>query len=168
MNSINVRRSCRSFKAKPVEEEKVDKILRAAMQAPSGRKELAWEFYVISNQEMRTKLANLAPQFSNVETAGLAIIPISNRQRYKKHWDYEQQDLAAATQNILLTATEEGLCSLWQGVTPREDLIAAVSEVLGLDKHMVPFAIISVGYGSKDDINHFIDRYQEDRLHWLR
>ena len=45
MNSIFHRVSIRKFQDKPVELEKIETLLRAAMAAPSARNQQPWEFY---------------------------------------------------------------------------------------------------------------------------
>ena len=49
MNSIFSRVSIRKYQDKPVEKEKIEAILRAAMQAPSAANQQPWEFYVVTN-----------------------------------------------------------------------------------------------------------------------
>ena len=46
MDSIFHRVSIRKFQDKPVEPEKIEKLLRAAMAAPSAGNQQPWEFYV--------------------------------------------------------------------------------------------------------------------------
>ena len=48
MNSIFHRVSIRKFQDKPVEPEKIETLLRAAMAAPSARNQQPWEFYVVT------------------------------------------------------------------------------------------------------------------------
>ena len=57
MNEIFKRVSIRKFESRPVEAEKIEKILRAAMAAPSAGNQQPWEFYVVRNKE---KIAALA------------------------------------------------------------------------------------------------------------
>ena len=57
MNEIFHRVSVRKFEPKPVEQEKILQILRAAMQAPSTGDQRPWEFYVVTT---RAKLVALS------------------------------------------------------------------------------------------------------------
>ena len=52
MNSIFTRRSIREYDSCPVEQEKLERILRAGMQAPSAMNRQPWEFLVVKNPEM--------------------------------------------------------------------------------------------------------------------
>ncbi|MBO7726123.1 MAG: nitroreductase family protein, partial [Thermoguttaceae bacterium] len=57
MNEIFKRVSIRKFEDRPIEPEKIEAILRAAMAAPSAGNQQPWEFYVVRNRE---KIAELA------------------------------------------------------------------------------------------------------------
>ena len=50
MKSIYTRVSIRKYQDRPVEKEKTEAILRAAMQAPSAGNQQPWEFYVVTNK----------------------------------------------------------------------------------------------------------------------
>lgn len=52
MENIFHRVSIRKFSNQPVEKEKIEQILRAAMQAPSACNQQPWEFYVVEDKEM--------------------------------------------------------------------------------------------------------------------
>ena len=51
MDSIFHRISVRKYQDRPVEREKIEQILRAAMQAPSATNQQPWEFYVVTNRD---------------------------------------------------------------------------------------------------------------------
>ena len=57
MNSIFTRRSIREYDSRPVEPEKLDRTLRAGMQAPSAMNRQPWEFLVVEKPEMIQKIA---------------------------------------------------------------------------------------------------------------
>lgn len=61
MNSIFHRVSIRKFQDKPVEEEKIERIIRAAMQAPSAANQQPWEFYVVTDREKIKELGASSP-----------------------------------------------------------------------------------------------------------
>ena len=59
MNSIYTRVSIRKYQDRPVEKEKTEAILRAAMQAPSAGNQQPWEFYVVTNIDLSIAMENL-------------------------------------------------------------------------------------------------------------
>ena len=61
MDAIFHRTSVRKFLDKPVEKEKIEKILRAAMAAPSAKNQQPWEFYVVTDKEKLVELSKVSP-----------------------------------------------------------------------------------------------------------
>ena len=60
MNQIYKRVSIRKYQDKPVEREKTEAMLRAAMQAPSAVNQQPWEFYVVTNREKLEALSQVS------------------------------------------------------------------------------------------------------------
>ena len=56
------RRSIRRFENKPVEQEKLDRIVRAGMQAPSAHNRQPWEFLVITDEETKKAMGKMNMQ----------------------------------------------------------------------------------------------------------
>ena len=65
MNSIYHRVSIRRYQDRPVEKEKIEAILRAAMQAPSAANQQPWEFYVVID---RAKLKEIGRATSELQS----------------------------------------------------------------------------------------------------
>ena len=61
MNTIFTRRSIRRFENKPVETEKLDRIVRAGMQAPSAHNRQPWEFLVITDEDAKKAAGKMTP-----------------------------------------------------------------------------------------------------------
>ena len=51
MNSIFKRKSIRKFLDKEIEDEKIERLLRAGMQAPSAINSQPWEFLVVRDKK---------------------------------------------------------------------------------------------------------------------
>lgn len=106
---VNTRRSIREYDSKEVEDEKIEKILKAAMQAPGSRlKAEPWEFIVVKNRKTLKEIGEIKPRVSD---APVAIVLVANIERafYKTMW---QQDMSAAAENMLLEACNLGLGGL--------------------------------------------------------
>ena len=141
---INTRRSIREYDGREVEDEKIEKILRAGMQAPGSRLGAEpWEFLIIKNKETLAKIGEF----------------------YKLVW---QQDMSAAAENMLLEAVNLGLGGLWNGVAPEEERMNAIGEIVGLpkDDNLKPFCIITLGYPAEGWENKFMDKFDESRIHY--
>jgi nitroreductase len=165
MDVIFTRRSVRRYKKQVVEQEKIEKLLKAGMQAPSAANQQPWEFIVVQKQENLDKLAGISAYSKMVADAPLAIVLVGNedRMRLQLHWE---QDMAAATQNILLEAAHLGLGAVWLGVAPIKERMDYISELYGLKKRLKPFCVISIGYPEEGQENKFVDRYDPDRVHY--
>lgn len=165
MNSIFTRRSIRKYKDQPIEPEKLDRILRAAMQAPSAHNTQPWQFMVLTDFELKRKISELSPYAKPALHAPVLIIPMGDMEKTKEGpHQWWQESLAAATQNTLLQATEEGLGSLWMGYFPDADRVKGVQKVLQLPETIIPYSVICIGYGETE--NKFVDRYDESRVHY--
>lgn len=114
------RRSVRKFTDEPVSEEQISELLHAAMSGPSACNKRPWEFYVITNGEVLEELRT-ASKFSGI-SAPLAIVVCGNLGRAlpMQLADYWIQDCSAATENILLRATDLGLGTVWCGMHPQK------------------------------------------------
>ncbi len=163
MDNINNRRSIRSYLDKKVEKEKIERLLRAGMQAPSAGNQQPWEFIVVENEDTKNKLSETSPYAKPVKDAPLAIV-LAEKTEGLKFPQYSSQDMGACAQNILLEAVELGLGAVWLGVKPEEDRMEFVSEVINLPKNINAFGIVVIGYS--DSENKFVDRYDGTRVHY--
>ena len=163
MNSIMTRRSMRKYLDKPVESEKTERILRAAMQAPTGHNAQDFEFIVVTDEEMRFRLSRLGPYSHFAEKAPLHIVVCENTGRMWEGSNW-QGNLGAVCQNILLQVEEEGLGACWIGVWPYPERMAHVKEAMEIPDSVIPYALISIGY--KEYEKRFDDRFDTAKIHY--
>ncbi len=164
MEEIFIRRSIRKFTNQAVEAEKIDKLLRAAMQAPSAGNQQEWEFIVVEDKERLAQVAETSPYAKPLAGSGVTFILLADESKMKVPTGWEQ-DMGAAAENMLLEAVHLGLGGVWFGVATADFVVENVRKLFELPDHIRPFAMISVGYpdGQK---NQFIDRYQAERVHY--
>lgn len=148
LNNILERTSVRSYLDKSIEEDKIEKLLRAGMAAPTAVNKQPWHFVVVTDKSLLQKLAKANPYAEMVARAPLAIVVCGDMTKAldgnaREFW---VQDCSAASENILLAATGLGLGSVWTGTYPSEERCAAVSEVLGLPETLIPLNTIVIGY----------------------
>jgi nitroreductase len=163
MDAIFKRRSIRKYKDQPVEKEKVELLLRAAMQAPTSGNQRPWEFVVVENKDSLKKLSLTSKYSMMVAKAPIAIIMLGNKDLFQYPEDWEK-DLGAATENLLLEAVELGLGAVWIGVAPLIDCMENVRAVCELPSNIDPFAIVAVGYPLEE--KEPIDRFEQSRIHY--
>lgn len=165
MKTILNRRSVRQFKDQKVESNKIETLLRAAMQAPSAMNQQSWEFLVVTDKKSLFRLSKMSPYSSMLENAPLAILVLSNvnGMRAKNLW---QQDLSAATENILLQAVDLGLGSVWLGVGTIKEREEYIRKMFNLPENITPFNVIAIGYPLNDTANTFVDKYDVSKVHY--
>jgi nitroreductase len=167
MAAIFERRSVRNFLPKPVEQEKIERILRAGFEAPSAHNRRPWEFLVLTGQEDRNALAEMSPYAKMTAQAAAAVVPCVNLElggSADPDDTWWVQDLSAATENILLQITEEGLGGVWLGWYPAMDRVKALAARFGLPSHIIPFSVIALGYPAK--VPGKRDRFDPEKVHY--
>jgi len=163
METIFKRVSIRKYKDMPVEQEKIERMLRAAMAAPSACNQQPWEFYVVTDKETIKTLAACSPYSACAAEAPVVFVPC-----YRKECivpEYAQIDLSAAVENLLLEATELGLGAVWMGVAPRKERMEDVRKVISIPDELEAFALVACGYPGEDRPQQ--DRYEESRVHYI-
>lgn len=166
MEAIFTRRSVRSFKNQRIEDEKVDKMLRAGMQAPSAYNQQAWEFIVVRNKQVLKRLSTSNQYAGSLADADVGIIILGNTEKMTLQLMWEQ-DLGACTQNILLQATALGLGAVWYGTTPYKDRMEFIQKEFNLSENLLPYCMLGIGYPKNENANTFIDRYDADKVRYV-
>jgi len=118
LQAILTRRSVRRYQTTPVPEPLVEKLLAAAMSAPSARNSQPWRFVVIDDRTLLDQVPAINPYAEMARRAPLAIL-ICADPSLEKSPGYWMLDCAAAAQNMLLAAHGLGLGAVWCGVYPR-------------------------------------------------
>ena len=158
LDNILARTSIRSYQDRPVEQDKIEKMLRAGMAAPSAVDKRPWHFIVVTDRQILEGLAEANPNAGMAARAPLAIVVCGDKTKALTSVpEYWVQDVAAATENILLAAQGMGLGAVWTGTYPVTDRVEKVAKVLNLPEHIVPFCTIVIGYP---------ERYQAPKDKW--
>lgn len=159
------RRSIRKYTEEPVSKEEIDLLMHAAMSGPSACNKMPWEFYVVTDEAVLEKLRN-ASRYSKIY-APLAIVVCGSLSRAlpSQLAPYWIQDCSAATENILLAATDLGLGTVWCGIHPQKRAEERVREALGLTEKQIPLNIIYVGH--PDQVQEPRDQYKETYIHYI-
>lgn len=161
MEEIFQRTSVRHFQRLPIETEKAEQLLRAAMAAPSARNQQPWEFYIVTNTKTLEELATCSPYAGCLKNAPLGIVVCCRKNCPLP--EYAQIDCSAATENILLEAVHQGLGAVWLGIAPLTERIEAVGQVLNLPEELYAFSLIACGYPL--DSRPQQDRFDMARVH---
>ncbi len=164
IDTIYARRSIRKYQDKPVEKEKLDVLLKAAMAAPSANNSKPWEFVVVTEPRIMDDLRK-SLLFGRYN-APAAIVVCANTSFIKRPaaGRFWVQDCSAATQNILLAAVELGLGTVWLGVHPIHNFQKRIAKLFDFPSSIEPLNVIYVGYPLEEKEPR--TQYNPDRVHW--
>ena len=148
IENIMTRTSVRKFKNQPVETEKIETMLRAAMAAPTAVNKQPWHFIVVTDKQVLAKLAGEGGRGNMLRNAPLAIVVCGDMQKALsgKGQEYWIQDTSAATENLLLAAHALGLGAVWTGQWPMDDRYTHTMNVLGMPESVKPLCTVIIGY----------------------
>ena len=164
LSAIMDRRSIRKFEDRPVEHDKIEAVLRAAMQCPTGKNSQCWEFLVIEDPSDRLALSGMSPFGQCAKNAPVVILTMCSMERADPEVSVWVQDLAAASMTMLTQAELEGLGATWLGMYPFQERLDAVRAYFHLPEHLIPFSAIAMGYKLKEKPSE--DRYDPAKVHW--
>ena len=149
IDTINKRRSIRKYQNKPIEEEKITELLKAAMNAPTAKNCQEWRFAVITNKEMLNRFTEVSPYTKMIKDAACAIV-VSGDLDVMHSKEYICTDCAAAIENMLLCAIELDLGCCWCGIADNEERVSKTRDLLGLPENLYPVAVVAIGYPAEE------------------
>ena len=165
--AIRERRSVRKYqRGHSIPQEHFDRMLEAAMCAPSACNSRPWEFVVVENADLRQRLTQVHPYCKSLVDACAAIVVCGASEALpdapgEGFWP---QDCAAATQNLLLQATELGYGTCWCGVYPDRKRAEDITRLIGVTT--VPLAMVIVGVPDESPKQRGF--YDQARVRYLR
>ncbi len=171
MEAIEGRRSIRSFREEPVEDDKLRQLLQAATLAPSGKNAQPWRFVVLKGEKKDELVRIMQEEVSRLKEQGLAVGSAENsadvmlqapalivvlNERWSADedpigtnrygWSVDLQSIGAAIQNMLLTAEALELGTLWICDVFFAD--CPIRRWLQTDRELV--AAVAVGYKNEE------------------
>ena len=172
--AILTRRSTRNYKPDAVEDEKLEKILNEAKQAPSGGNNQTNHFLVIRNRDVIRKLIEMTETaFSKMEIAedtyaslkyaisaskkggyvfcynAPVLIAVANRKGYSNN----MADCACAIENMMIAANALDLGSCWINQLRwlnEEPVLVEYLQSLGMKEDERIYGAVIVGYPATD------------------
>jgi nitroreductase len=150
------RASCREYLPTPVAPEAVDRILDAAMQAPSACNRQPWRLAVVTEPETRKRivtdgfLPGLQMQWAEVAPV---LLVLGIKKSFITHQiapaiagvEYPLLDLGIAGEHAVLQATDEGLGTCWIGwIQPKK-----IRRIVDWPRDITPQAVITIGHPAR-------------------
>ena len=162
LDAIFTRKSIRLYTDQNISEDTINTLIKAGMSAPSAHNQHPWHFIVIQNNQLLAELSENFIYGKMLANAPMAILLCcdTNNLRNPAFW---QQDMSAATENILIASRSLDLGAVRIGLYPEESSVKFVSVKFNLPAGIVPFSIVSIWYPAEHP--EIKDRFSESRVH---
>lgn len=168
LDLLRRRRSIRRFLETPVEQEKVDQLIKAALLSPSSRGLQPWEFIVVQDREMLGQLSLSKTHGSSfLRGAPLGIVVLADPNRC----DVWIEDASIATLILHLTAEALGLGSCWIQIRERwhdqrQSAADYIKELLRIPEGYEVEAMVAMGYPAEHKPQYRDDQLQYQKVHY--
>ena len=156
---VKERRSCRSFETSPISEEQLTAILDAGRWAPNPLNLQPWEFIAITDKGVLKKIASLVPNGPFIETCACCLGVIC------KDTKYYLEDGCAATENILIMASDLGLGACWVA-GDKKPYCWEIMQMLKVPEEFKLISLIALGFSKKEIPSLHTKRSLGELLHW--
>lgn len=138
------RYSVRAYSQQPVEDEKINKILQAAMIAPTAVNYQPQKIYVLKSPEALQKIRKIT---RSTYDAPLVFLICSDTERswhspFVTGYDSGEMDASIVCTHMMLETEDLGLGSVWVLLFDP----AEVRKAFHLPEHIVPRCLLPVGY----------------------
>ena len=165
LEAIKCRQSIRKYQNTPVEPEKINTILEAAMNAPSARNTQEWKFIVITNRQALDDLCTLSPYTTMMKEAPCAILVLADLDK-AIHVEYGSVNCSAAIENMIIEATHIGLGTCWCGIAPVSERIENFKKYYHLADNEYPVGVVAVGYSNEK--RPLINTYDVSKVRYIK
>ena len=156
------RRSIRKYTNQPVEQEKIDYMLRCALMSPSGKRLNPWEFVVVRNTATLRAMAPCKEYGSGMLETAMAAIVVAVDSAKTDTW---REDGAIAAEHLLLAAEDQGLGACWCQIYGREDAENLVRSLTGIPAELAVLCVITLGYKAEERRLYDLDKLPYDKIH---
>ena len=142
------RYSVRAFSDKPVEQEKLDKIIEAGLVAPTAKNLQPVRIYVMKSAEAMEKMNALT---RCIYGAPMALLVCYDEEEawhspFNLKYDSGEMDATIILTHMMLEAWEQGIGSCWVGLFDHDE----AAKVFKLRHEIKPVAIMPLGYAAED------------------
>jgi nitroreductase len=164
---IGKRRSIRRFLKKPVETEKIETLVEAALRSPSSMGRDPWEFIVVKDPALLERLSRAKQAGSSfLKNAPIGIVVCADPQKS----DVWVEDASIASIFVLLAAESIGLGGCWIQIRKRmhsetKPSEAYIAEVLNIPDRLRVEAIMAVGYPDEKKAPHERSELQNEKVY---
>jgi len=144
VDAIKARKSVRAYLDKPVENDKLNTVLKAGRLAPSASNRQEWRFLIVREPGIRKKIAEAAGSQTFVGEAPVVIVACAETDGHAMMCGQlcYPIDVTIALDHMALTAVELGLCTCWIGRFDEKK----VKEILDIPEQVRVVILMPLGY----------------------
>jgi nitroreductase len=186
------RRMVRNYRPDPIPEVTLRRVVDFARKAPSAGFSQGHSFVVVTDPQIRAKIADLAGEASYVEAgfdpwisrAPAHIVVCTSEEAYHRRYQepdklddqgreidwpipYWWVDAGGALMLVLLAAVDQGLAAGFLGVHS----IPGLRDLLDIPAEVTPIGVVTIGHGASDRRSGSLTRGwrpDQDVIHWQR
>lgn len=182
IDAIRIRRSVRQYDPRPIPDEVMQRMKDALRLAPSACNKQPWKFVIVSDPDMKKRIAQAANGQRFIAEAPVIVIGVGFPDLAYKgmggHGNSVDIDLAIALDHLTLAAAAEGLGTCWIGSFSEEQVkkligaprgsklihhsmlhrvIAKLKKLIGAPLASKIVAMTPLGYPANPNLIHPID-----------
>ncbi|MBN1871221.1 MAG: nitroreductase family protein [Candidatus Omnitrophica bacterium] len=158
VDAISRRASVREYSGEYIDKDILKRLVDCGRMAPTARAVEPWEIVVITERGILKRLGEIATSGSFIKNAAACIVI------YCQDTKYYLEDGCAATENILIAASDAGLGSCWVA-GDKKPYAPDVSRLLGVPTNYKLVSMISLGW-PKEETRQVKKRTVDDVIHW--
>ena len=168
LSLVQKRRSIRQYSERPVEKEKIDLLIEAALRSPSSRGFNPWEFIVVTDRDLLEKLSKAKTHGASfLKNAPLGIVVCADPEKC----DVWVEDASIASILLHLAAESLGLGSCWIQIRMRmhdqtQTAQEYVQELLNIPGNLNVESMIAIGYPAESKPPHRKENLQYEKVHY--
>ncbi len=142
------RYSCRAFTDRPVEDEKLQKLIEAARIAPTGKNNQPQRIYVLKSEDALEKVNSICKCIYGATTVFMIAVDKDRewQSSYEEGFTSGIEDVSIVATHIMLEATDLGLASCWVNAFPQ----SRAEALFALPDNEQVVLLLPVGYPDPD------------------
>lgn len=162
------RRSVRQFTGERVPDEKVEKVVQAALLSASGKAVRPWELIVVHDHEMIQKLSDCRPGVNKTIAGSDVAVVVAADPEKSGIW---VEDCSIAMANMYLMAEEQGVGGCWIHCRERETPDGGSTEeylrdLLGMPEGYRVLAMFVFGVPASHPAAYELDQLKTEKVHY--
>jgi nitroreductase len=151
--AIRTRRSVRQYSSRAIPAEVMERMCQALRYAPSACNFQPWRFILVTDAELRRKVAQAANGQKWMAEAPVTVVGCGLPEQAYKHMggygNSSEIDVTIALDHLTLAAVAEGLGTCWIGAFNEQQ----VKRLLEIPPQVKPVAMTPLGYPAAADLN---------------